>query len=157
MDRVLTFTTNRKCRYQVGRVLTKALLCNETSNYEFPMFIKDGRRREILLNATTLRDGGGALTGVIGVGQDITELRKATAEQQQATNDLRRLIETANAPIFGVDMEGRITEWNRMAAPHYGYSKHETMGKLLVEEFITEECRLEVTAVLELSTWVMRL
>merc|ERR1711879_364193 len=94
---------NEEYREEVGRVLTDALQGNETANYEFPLFSRDGDRREILLNATTRRGAEGEVVGVIGVGQDITELRMITIEQQRVADDLTRLIDTANAPIFGVD------------------------------------------------------
>ena len=37
----------------------------------------------------------GEVTGVIGAGQDITDLRALTTEQQRVAEDLSRLIETA--------------------------------------------------------------
>ena len=40
------------------------------------------------------------VTGVIGVGQDITTIRGMTSEYERVAKDLQRLIETANAPIF---------------------------------------------------------
>ena len=94
----------------VQEVLQKALQGDETANFEFPLFTKDGRRREILLNATTRRGNHGEVTGVIGVGQDITELRTVASEQQRVVDDLSRLIETANAPIFGAHTDGLVTE-----------------------------------------------
>ena len=44
----------------------------------------------------------GNITGVVGVGQDITELNQVMAESKRIADDLMRLIETANAPIFGI-------------------------------------------------------
>ena len=38
--------------------------------------------------------------------------------------DLTRLIDTANAPIFGIDKDFRINEWNQMAAKITGYPTH---------------------------------
>lgn len=61
---------------------------------------------------------------------------------------LARLIETANAPIFGVDLHGKITEWNRKAADMLGYTKQETMGKHLVQNFIQPENRDSVKHIL---------
>ena len=40
----------------------------------------------------------------------------AVQETQNTADDLTRLIDTANAPIFGIDTSGNVTEWNRMAA-----------------------------------------
>jgi two-component system CheB/CheR fusion protein len=68
----------------VKQVLDKALQGIETSNYEFPLHAKDGKRLEILLNATSRRDVEGNITGVIGIGQDITELRAKESALNQA-------------------------------------------------------------------------
>jgi PAS domain S-box-containing protein len=110
-------------RESVGDVLQKAMAGDETANFEFPLFTKDGRRLTILLNATTRRGPDGAVTGVVGVVQDITDIRDMAAEMGRVADDLQRLIETANAPIFGVDTEGKVTEWNSKAAAISGFSK----------------------------------
>ena len=65
---------------------------------------------EVLLNATTRRDTTGKTLGVLGVGQDITELKQGKAELVRVANDLRLLIDTANAPIFGIGADGCATQ-----------------------------------------------
>ncbi len=57
---------------------------------------KVGIRLKVLLNATTQRDKQGNVIGVVGIGQDITG---CSAQERKYS----RLIDTANAPIFGVD------------------------------------------------------
>jgi len=89
------------------------------------------------------------VTGVIGVGQDITQIREITKEQERVADDLSRLIETANAPIFGVDLSGMVTEWNRKAADMLGFTKDEAIGKNLVQNFIQSENQESVTGVLQ--------
>merc|ERR1719191_1901908 len=135
-------------RESVWDVLQKAMAGDETANFEFPLFTKDGRRLVILLNATTRRGQDGAVTGVVGVGQDITGIREMAVEMARVADDLQRLIETANAPIFGVDTEGNVTEWNSKAAAISGFSKEETMGNSLVEHFISPDYRESVSGVL---------
>ena len=54
-------------------------------------------------------------------------------------NDLTLLIDTANAPIFGIDADGLVNEWNRKAVEITGFSKEEVMGQDLVRKFITAE------------------
>ena len=90
----------------VNSVLSKALQGKETDNFEFPFITKSGQRVEVLLNATTRRDTTGKTLGVLGVGQDITELKQGKAELVRVANDLRLLIDTANAPIFGIGADG---------------------------------------------------
>lgn len=48
-------------------------------------------------------------------------------------NELRQLVDTANAPIFGIDTEGRVNEWNEMTAEITGYSAEYALGKPLGE------------------------
>ncbi len=61
-------------RESVKKVLDDALRGKETANYEFPLFTKSGERVMVLLNSSSRRDANGKITGVLGVGQDITEL-----------------------------------------------------------------------------------
>jgi hypothetical protein len=51
---------------------------------------------KVLLNATTQCDEQGNVIGVVGIGQDITG---CLAQERKYSH----LIDTANAPIFGVD------------------------------------------------------
>ena len=96
----------------VGMVLKNALNGQETSNFEFPLYTKSGKRVEVLLNAATRRDESCNAIGVVGVGQDISERKQAEQQLETLAKDLQKLIDTANAPIFGIDIEGRVNEWN---------------------------------------------
>ena len=91
---------------------------------------KGGVRLDVLLNATTRRDEQGNIIGVVGIGQDITGRLAQERESRQ--------IDTANAPIFGVDTFGRVNVWNKCASRLIGYSADEVMGRSLVQDFITE-------------------
>lgn len=71
----------------VKEVLNNALRGMETANFEFPMFTKDGRRVELLLNAMTRRNMAGAIIGMIGVGQDITELTRHRDKLEQMVEE----------------------------------------------------------------------
>ena len=72
----------------------------------------------------------GFIAGVVGVGQDITKIKQAMDQSAHVASDLTRLIDTANAPIFGIDTGGNVTEWNRRAADITGYRKDDTIGQL---------------------------
>ena len=126
----------------VQAVLDEALHGKETANFEFPLITKAGARIEILLNATTRRDEQGNIIGVVGIGQDIT----ARLAQER---EYSKLIDTANAPIFGVDTDGRVNVWNQCARKLVGYTMDEVFGKNLVQEFITKEYRSAVKSVLD--------
>ena len=147
-DLVSSFITD-EYKISVGEVLQKALKGEETANYEFPLFTKSGDRVDVLLNSTTRRDADGGVSGVIGVGQDITELNKVRIEQESIATELVQLVDTANAPIFGIDAKGKINEWNQQAEFITGFTKAEVMGQDLVSSFITDEYKISVGEVLQ--------
>ena len=137
----------------VQTVLDKALDGVETANFEFPLITKAGgkslkvliafslpsttysqysqysqyffvlARIEVLLNATTRRNEHGKVIGVVGIGQDIT----ARLAQER---EYSKLIDNANAPIFGVDTQGRVNVWNQCAMKLVGFPMNEVMGKV---------------------------
>ncbi len=65
----------------------------------------------------------------LAVSIDNIELFKRST---QRANELQTLIETANAPIFGMDIEGRINEWNRGMVRLTGLPKEKAIGINLV-------------------------
>ena len=132
----------------VQEVLQMALQGTETDNFEFPLYTKDGSRVGLLLNAATRRDGTGAIVGVVGVGQDITDRKNAETRVSLLAADLRLLVDSANAPIIGIDAHGCVNEWNHKAAEITGFSKEEVTGRYLVRDFIIDEYKVAVNAVL---------
>ena len=51
--------------------------------------------------------------GVVGIGQDITDLRMQQRHADAVAAELGGLIENANAPIIRVDTNMRINWWNK--------------------------------------------
>jgi PAS domain-containing protein len=43
--------------------------------------------------------------------------------EQQKENEILRLVDSANVPIIGTDMEGTVTVWNQQAVSLSGFSK----------------------------------
>ena len=82
LDLVHDFITDDH-KASVDEVLARALKGEETANFEFPLFTQSGTRVDVLLNSTTRRDVTGKIVGVVGVGQDITELNQVRVEQEK--------------------------------------------------------------------------
>jgi PAS domain S-box-containing protein len=81
--------------------LDRALAGVETANFEIPLIKKAEARIEVLVNATIRQDEHRKVTRVVGIGQDSTGC--ITQEREYA-----KLIDTANAPIFGANQVGII-------------------------------------------------
>jgi PAS domain S-box-containing protein len=122
-------------------MLDQALQEEETGNFEFPLMIEVSVHLNALLNAMTGCNEQSNISGVKSARQDITG---RLAQEQEYS----RLIDTANALIFGVDTLGCINLWNNSASRLIGYGTEEVMGCSLVQEFITADFKTAVQAVL---------
>ncbi|MCH8286604.1 PAS domain S-box protein, partial [candidate division KSB1 bacterium] len=86
---------------------------------------------------------------IANISRDITERKKVERDKERVGLELRQFIETANAPIFGIDVDGKINEWNEKAERIFGYTKDDVMGRDLVKEFITDDYKESVKSVLD--------
>ena len=89
------------------------------------------------------------VVGVLGVAQDVTEAVQRDRAVAGMALELRQLIDTANAPIFGIDTDGNVNEWNRRTSEITGYSKEEAFDEPLVETFIAESMQEKVREILD--------
>lgn len=102
-----------------------------------------------MVNATTRRDAESNIVGVVGVAQDVTENTTHDRAMKAMAEELRQLVDTANAPIFGIDIHGNVNEWNYRTAEITGYNKKEALDKPLVSTFIAPKLRDSVQGVLD--------
>ena len=86
---------------------------------------------------------------VLVILQDVTEAAQHDRAVAAMANELRQLVDTANAPIFGIDVNGNVNEWNNKTAEITGFSKKEAFDKPLVSTFIVPSLRQSVQEVLD--------
>ena len=113
----------KEYRSSFKKVLDDALQGRETSNNEVPLFGKDGKRVMVLWNATTRRNFQGDITGVLGVGQDITELDEYRKDLQrkveEQTNKVTKSLDIARETNI------RLQEANRHKSQFLSSMSHE--------------------------------
>jgi len=126
-DLIKTYST-KSYKRRIKKAFYLALKGKETTNFELPLITKNAQRVKILLNLTTRRNIDGEITGVMGVGQNITKIDKLRTKTEAIAKELRQFIETANTPIFGIDRKGFINEWNQIAEQITGYKKDDVFG-----------------------------
>ena len=73
----------REDREALATVFEDALNGRETGGFMFTMLSRSGGRLRIRLSTTRLIDHAGNIVGVVGIGQDITEVIKIRAEQEK--------------------------------------------------------------------------
>ncbi len=88
-----------------------------------------------------LRDAAGEMTGVVGVGRDVTAETRALNALQQSEERYRRYIDEAPEAVFISNAEGRYLRVNRAARRMTGYNEQELLS-LNVGEMLAEESEL---------------
>ena len=78
-----------------------------------------------------------------------TQHAELVAENVSLGHDILHLMETANAPIFGLDEDGCINEWNNKAEMVTGYLKREVIGWNFVNQLVKDEQRESVRCMLK--------
>ena len=81
--------------------------------------------------------------------ESMTRRVVASEMEADAGRELALLIETANAPIIGVDLMGRIAEWNGAAARILGVARDKAIGRDFVADYVPEYARERVKGVIE--------
>ena len=94
---------------------------NFEQTHQFP----DGKLRTILANKVPLYDARGAVTGLVGIGRDITERKLA----DEKIREQAELLNLAHDAITIRDLDHRITYWNRSAERIYGWTGAEAIGQ----------------------------
>ncbi|KAG6667979.1 hypothetical protein I3843_01G129800 [Carya illinoinensis] len=72
-------------------------------------------------------------------------------ELSSVAREMVRLIETATAPIFAVDVDGCINGWNAKVAELTGLSVEEAMGKSLAHDLVYKESKEAVEKLLSFA------
>jgi PAS domain S-box-containing protein len=88
----------------------------------------DGSRIVALVNIQPLKDSRGRILGAINCFYDITERKKAEAEQRRQTQLFVSIVESSDDAILSKDLNGTILSWNRGAERLFGYTAKEAVG-----------------------------
>lgn len=121
----------------VGDVVNLALEGQATENFEFSLYTRDRSQVDILLNATPRRDTEGNIVGVIGVGQDITEFKRARI----AAERLATLVKNSTEFVGVSDLDGRILYLNKAGLELAGLDGEEATTDKHIYHFLSDHER----------------
>lgn len=108
---------------------------------EIVNYSKTGRKYWARLSVTPVFDDHQKIKHFISIQTDITAQKDFERNITAIARELSGLIENANTPIFGMDRNGYINEWNKVTAELTGYSKNEVLGKKLLNNVVKETHR----------------
>ena len=135
-----------------NRILDRLRNGERIDHYESVRVSKSGRRIDVSLTISPVRNAEGKIVGGSKIARDITErkqveealrrihdelelrVRERTAELERRTMQVleqAELLDLANDAIFVRNLDGRITYWNRGAERLYGWARSEVLGELI--------------------------
>jgi PAS domain S-box-containing protein len=109
-----------------GNYVAEEVWHKRNDNSEFPT----------LMTGTLIKDANGTPLFMAGTSIDITDRKKAEEALRQSEKKYKDLFENAQEAIVTVDLEGRITDVNKLVE-EYGFNRQELIGKKLFD-FVPE-------------------
>jgi len=110
-------------------------------------------QRWLLTSKLPLRDPDGKIIGLVGVGRDITDHKRA----EEKIYEQAALLDYVPDAIWVLDLNRHITYWNKGAERIYGWTASEAIGKnpidLLFHGTVTLQLQKCITAVRERGEW----
>jgi len=113
-----------KYRADDQRIMTAGQI--ETLEEEW---LVDGETRVVHTTKVPLRDAAGAVTGTLGIAEDITERQRAKEEIRRQTELNQRYLDTVQTILVALDSEGRIVMINPKGCELLGYAAADLLGK----------------------------
>ncbi|MFA6028532.1 MAG: PAS domain S-box protein [Elusimicrobiota bacterium] len=109
----------------------------------------DGTTHHVMARGTLTHDEKGQPLRLLGLAWDVTERVLASEALRRAKEYAEQLVETANAMVVGLDVEGNIMMFNEAAERITGYKREELSGRNWFEVLVPRERYPEVWTVFE--------
>jgi len=128
-------------------IIAKIKAGDRIDHFETIRLAKDGRRLQVSLTVSPIRDEHGVIVGASKVLRDIT----AEKEGDFALHRLAAIVDSSDDAIIGKDLNGIITSWNTAATRLFGYTADEAIGQPVTILMRPEEAADEPTILARLA------
>jgi len=110
---------------ELAGILSRLKSGERIGYFETVRMHRDGRRIDVSLTISPVRDAGGRLIEVSKTGRDIQQQKREERQAQQ----LAAIVSDAEYAIISQTLDGVVTTWNSGAVRLYGYTAEEAIGR----------------------------
>jgi len=110
---------------ETGKMRALCLAGTRVAAQDTIRLTKDGRRIDVSISASPIRDGAGHITGAAFIYRDISERKRAEASRAQ----FAAIVSGSNDAIVSRSTDRRVLTWNTTAERLFGYTAAEIIGR----------------------------
>jgi PAS domain S-box-containing protein len=115
-------------RHEEDLILGKLRAGEKIEHYETIRVSKDGRRLQVSLTTSPVKDSQGRVIGGSKIVRDISRQRAG----EEARLRLAAIVESSDDAIVSKDLNGIVSSWNVAAVRLFGYRPEEIIGKSIL-------------------------
>jgi PAS domain S-box-containing protein len=127
-------------------ILSKMRRGERVEHFETVRLTKDGRRLDISLSISPIKDDRGKIIGVAKIARDITEQKRLARELAAQQERFRVTLASIGDAVIASDIDGRVAFLNASAEAMTGWPASEAVGRSLDDVFkiVNEKTRQPV-------------
>lgn len=125
IGRPITIIIPPHLRDEETMILSRLRSGERIDHYETVRMTKSGRKLDVSLTISPVRDSKGHIIGASKIARDITDRKQA----EQSRNLLAAIVDSSDDAIVSKNLDGIIRSWNKGAERIFGYTAEEAIGE----------------------------
>ena len=118
---------------------------HEPFQVNYRLIARDGRVKHVIQQGTPIYDKDGDVEALEGVVIDLTERVEANRDLQVEKDRAEQYLDVASSIILALDLQGRVSRFNRKGTKISGYTESELAGRNWLEVLVLPEQVPEVS------------